>query len=296
MSEALKQAVWRYARGRAGPDGFATTPIEGVGMMIAAAPTGLLHAIYKPLLCLVLQGGKQVSLAGETHAFAAGQSLVVAHDAPIVGRVTRASAAAPYLALSLELDMALLRELAGPAAPEPAPPRRSEPALFVDETDEAVADYALRLVRLLERPEAAPVLRPAIVREMHYWLLAGRHGAALRRLPPPDAHAPQIARAMALLRADFARTVSVERLAEAAGMSASSFHRHFKALASLSPLQFQKRLRLIEARRLMLADGLAAGEAGYAVGYESASQFSRDYARLYGAPPRRAARAANATA
>jgi AraC-like DNA-binding protein len=183
--------------------------------------------------------------------------------------------------------MGIMREVMDAASAVSTPAARDAPRLFLDDTDETVADCALRLMRLLDRPEAIPVLRPAILKELHYWLLAGRHGDALRRLALPDSHAQRIARAIAILRAEFTGAVPVERLAEAAGMSASSFHQHFKAVTSLSPLQFQKQLRLLEARRLMLSEGLSASRAGFEVGYESVSQFTREYTRLFGAPPRR---------
>jgi transcriptional regulator GlxA family with amidase domain len=183
--------------------------------------------------------------------------------------------------------MGLMREVAAQLAPSAEPPSRRDAALLSDETDEALLDGALRFVRLLDRPDAVPVLRPAILREMHYWLLAGRHGAAIRQLAAVDSDAERIARAVAVLRSELARPVPVERLAATAGMSASAFYQHFKALTSLSPRRFQKQLRLLEARRLMFSDGLSASGAAFAVGYESVSQFTREYGRMFGAPPRR---------
>jgi AraC-like DNA-binding protein len=159
--------------------------------------------------------------------------------------------------------------------------------LHLQPTDDDVADAALRLVRLLDRPASLPVLQAQLVRELHYWLLAGRHGAAIRHLGFPGSHAQRIARAVKAIRADYAAPLTVERLAAIAGMSASTFHQHFRAITSLSPLQFQKQLRLIEARRLMLAEGSPASSAAYAVGYESVSQFNREYRRLFGLPPAR---------
>ena len=287
MAEALKRAIWRYADFHAGADGLVTTPIQGVSMMRAYAPTALMHAIYQPVLCLVLQGAKQVTAGPEACEFGAGQSLIVSVDRPITGRVVRASRTEPYLALALQLDMDVMRGVMDEVARAPEPALRSVPTLFVDDTDEVIADCALRLVRLLDRPEAAPVLRPAIIKELHYWLLAGRHGAVLRHLALADGHAQRIANAVAILRAEFTRPVPVERLAAAAGMSPSSFHQHFKAVTSVSPLQFQKQLRLLEARRLMLSDGLTASRAAFQVGYESVPQFTREYARMFGATPRR---------
>jgi AraC-like DNA-binding protein len=151
-------------------------------------------------------------------------------------------------------------------------------------------------MRLVDHPAPLRVLQAQLVREMHYWLMAGRHGAAIRRLGAADGHLRRVARAVALLRAEFARPLPVERLAAEAGMSPSSFHQHFRAATSLSPRQFQKRLRLIEARRLMLAEGIGASGAAYAVGYESVPQFTRDYGRLFGSPPVRDMRAARGEA
>jgi transcriptional regulator GlxA family with amidase domain len=159
--------------------------------------------------------------------------------------------------------------------------------LFVVNADEAVLNCGMRLMQLIDRPAAAPLLRTGIMMELHYWLLSGPHGAALRRLARPDGQPQRIASAVKLLRAEYRNAISVERLAAVAGMSVTSFYRHFKALTSLTPVQFQKQLRLHEARRLMLSLGCAARQAAFEVGYVSVSQFTRDYARLFGAPPRR---------
>ena len=290
MAEALRQAVRRHADAHAGQGDLVLLPIPGIGILHIEEPSAITHSLYKPVLCLVLGGAKQVSVGGATYAFAAGHSAIISADVPVEGRVVRASRADPYLALAIELEMEVIREVTAtmaPVAAQEVPAARREPAVFLDETDEAVLDCALRLLRLAERPEAVPVLRPAIVRELHYWLLAGRHGAALRRLARRDGHAERISRAVSLLRAEFRNAVPVQRLAILAGMSPSSFHQHFKTVTTLSPRQFHKRLRLLEARRLMLDEGLASTSAAFAVGYESVSQFTRDYGRLFGAPPRR---------
>ena len=255
-------------------------------MMRAYAPTGIMKSIYKPLMCLILQGAKQVTAGPETYTFAAGQSALVSADVPIVSRITRASRAEPYLALAIELDMAVLLELSTQLGGSGAT-MTAVPAVLVDDTDAAVADCALRLMRLLDRAEAIPVLHPAIMRELHYWLLAGRHGRAVRGLAGPRGAAQRIARAVAVLRGEFDRPLRVERLAAVAGMSPSSFHHHFRAVTSLSPMQFQKQLRLIEARRRMLGDGLPAGRVALEVGYESVTQFTREYGRMFGLPPGR---------
>ncbi len=286
--ETLAAAVRRHADAHADPDGVAATPIPGLVLMRVFGPTGLTKALYRPVLCLVLQGAKEVTAGAEVHRFAAGRALVVGADIPVSSRVVEASRAAPYLPLALALDLGVMRDVMAELAAAPPPPSSGrDPAILVDDTDAAVADCASRLVRLLDRPAAVPVLRAPIVTEMHYWLLAGRHGAAMRRLALPDGPAARVARAVALLRAGFAGHLPVERLAAAAGMSPSSFHQHFKAVTTLSPLQFQKHLRLLEARRLMLNEGHGATRAASAVGYESASHFTRDYARMFGTAPSR---------
>lgn len=284
MTETLLSAVRRHAAVHADAAGVAPTPIPGLAVVRATMPSALQYAINRPLVALVLQGGKRVTIGPETLDFGAGASLLISADVPTVSQITEASPAAPYFSLVLELDLYLVEELAVDMAAVPAPPG---PAVRVEPTDAEVADAALRLMHLLDRPAALPVLGPQLLREMHYWLLAGRHGSAMRSLGVKDSHAERISRAIAVLRADFAAPVRVERLADIAGLSPSAFHQHFKAITSLSPLQFQKQLRLIEARRLMLADGLSASLAAYEVGYESVQQFTREYARLFGQPPGR---------
>lgn len=279
---SLLETVRRHADALADAQGLAVTPIPGLILIRATRPSSLEHAISRPLACLVVQGAKQVTMGVESFAFSAGDSLLITADVPTVSQITRASAVVPYYSLVLMLDPALIVELAaemkvGPVAD--AAPLRVEP------TDGEVAEAAHRLLKLLDRPAALPLLQASLLREMHYWLLAGRHGSAIRRLGWSDGHLQRIARAVEILRRDFARRLPVEDLAAAAGMSPSSFHRHFKAVTTLSPLQFQKQLRLIEARRLMQAEARSASSAAFAVGYESVPQFTRDYGRMFGLPP-----------
>ena len=282
MSDSLLNAVRRYTEAYADPGGFAQTPIAGLTTIRSTAPSGLVHAISRPLVCLVLQGTKQVAMGTETLAFGAGDSLLITADVPTVSQITQASLAAPYLSLVLDLDLAVIAEL---ALQMKAVPALVGASVRTEPTEAQVAEAALRLMRLLDHPASVPVLHAQSVRELHYWLLAGRHGAAIRRLGWPEGHAPRVARAVAVLRAEFARPLRVDRLAMVAGMSPSSFHHHFRAVTSLSPLQFQKQLRLIEARRLMMAEDASASSAAFAVGYESVPQFTREYGRMFGLPP-----------
>jgi len=286
---SLLNAVSRYAAISADAAGIARTPIPGLSAVRATAPSELVYAISRPLVCLIVQGNKQVTMGARGFAFSAGDSLIITADVPTVSQITRASRAAPYLSLVLELDSALIAELITQMDDTMA---ADGFAVRIEPTDAEVTEAALRLMRLLDRPAALPVLQAQLLREMHYWLLAGRHGAAIRRLGGPDSHAQRIARAVALLRAEFAQTLPAERLAAVAGMSLSSFHQHFRRHTSLSPLQFHKQLRLIEARRLMLAEGMSASSAAFAVGYESVPQFTREYGRLFGRPPVRDIKAA----
>ena len=284
MTALLLDAARRYAEHHADANGVAETPISGLTILRDTAPGALQYAISRPLVALVLQGAKRVMLGSSSFDFGAGDSLLITADVPTVSQITRATLGTPYIALVVELNPAVVADLVNEIGPAPfvaGTPVRVEP------TEDEVADAALRLLRLLNRPQSVPVLRDQLVRELHYWLLSGRHGGAIRALGIPDSHARRIARAVAIIRAEFAQPLPVERLARAAGMSASAFHQHFREQTSLTPLQFHKQLRLIEARRLMLAQGIAIASAAHAVGYESVSQFTREYGRLFGMPPGR---------
>ncbi|WP_374372443.1 AraC family transcriptional regulator N-terminal domain-containing protein [Dongia sp.] len=282
MTDALLTAVRRYAEAHSDPTGLAETPIPGLTTVRATAQSRLVYAISRPLVCLVLQGSKRVTMGSQAFDFGAGDSLMISADVPTVSQITRASVAAPYFSLVLELDTGVIADL---VMQMKAALTSDHVPVRVDPTEADVADVALRLMRLLDRPASVPVLQASLVREMHYWLLVGRHGAAIRNLGWPDGRAQRVARAVAVIRAEFAQPLPVERLAAVAGMSPSSFHQHFRKVTSLSPLQFQKQLRLIEARRLMQSEGMSASSAAFAVGYESVPQFTRDYGRMFGSPP-----------
>jgi len=291
MTETLLNAVRHFADFQADAHGVAATPIAGLSCIRATRPSELQYAISRPLVALVLQGTKRVMMGRQSFEFGAGDSLLITADVPTVSQITRANASVPYYSLVLELDPAVIGTLAleiDSAGEDLGTPVRVEP------TESEVADAALRLMRLIDRPTAAQVLKADLLREIHYWLLAGRHGRAIRQLGAPEGNAQRVSRAVSLIRAQYAQPLRVERLAEVAGMSPSSFHQHFRAVTSLSPLQFQKQLRLIEARRMMLAEGTTASNAAYTVGYESVPQFTREYARLFGAPPVRDVREAKA--
>ena len=280
---SLLTPVRRHADAHADRFGHAPTPFRGLGVVRQLRPGELQVAVQKPLIAICLQGRKRVTMGTVSFEYGAGEALVIAADVPTISEITEASPANPYYALALELDPALLFELAVEADMQ----RGDAASVRIEPADPDVADAALRLMRLLDRPTAQPILGEALLRELHYWLMTGRHGAAIRALGRVDSHAHRIARAVALIRRDYAHPLRIADLAAVAGMSESSFHQHFRAITTLSPLQFQKQLRLIEARRLMLVQSAAISHAAHAVGYESVPQFTRDYGRLFGSPPGR---------
>ncbi|GAA0765718.1 AraC family transcriptional regulator [Ideonella azotifigens] len=286
MSEELKQAILRYTGKHKQAEGVTVRPVQGLSLVQRAAPSELEHTVVSPLVCLVLQGRKRVAMDSGVSSYAAGDTMIVTGNRPTASRISQASIAKPYLALALDLDPAVITELIV-NAPEACPPQ------VAPDTREDLRDALRRLVLLLDRPESLAVLKDGLIREIHHWLLLGRQGPAIRCLGLPDSHVRRIARAVAILRADHAQPVQIERLAAAAGMSRSAFHQHFRAITSLSPLQFQKHLRLIEARRLILSKGKNMSQVAFEVGYESASQFSREYTRMYGQPPIRDKQAAS---
>ncbi|RZT42509.1 AraC family transcriptional regulator [Cupriavidus agavae] len=285
MESRLLSAAKRHVDALA--SGVMAKPIPGLTIVHAASPSPLLYSISRPMICMVQQGGKRVTMGTEDFDFAAGESLLITADVPTVSQITKASIAAPYLSVCMELDaglVAALSEEIGVVGEVDEKPVRVDPA------DAEVADALLRLVRLLDRPMAAEILQGSLVRELHYWLLMGRHGSALRKLAKANGNAQRVARAVAMIRAEFDKPLTVERLAAVAGMSQSAFHQHFLTVTSLTPLQFQKHLRLVEARRLMQAEGATASRAAFAVGYESVPQFTREYGRMFGQSPARDAR------
>ncbi|MEI4487655.1 AraC family transcriptional regulator [Frigidibacter sp. MR17.14] len=257
----------------------------GLSLMRAQMPGPMRHVVYEPLVCLILQGAKRIFLPGAEVTLRSGQALVASFDLPVTSRVVEAGPQAPYLGLALALDRALLRDLAArmPALPEtstelPVTAGPAEPAL--------VAAFA-RLWALTEEPQALPVLAPHATEEIHYRLLAGPQGATLRRLARPEGQGERISRAVEAIRRAPGQTHAVGDLARIAGMSLTRFHESFRALTSVTPLQFQKQLRLTEARRLLGAGRHGVAQAAFEVGYESPTQFSREYARMFGHPPMR---------
>jgi len=283
MLNELKAELNRYLAGQNGGFGVFQTPIPGMVIGHAEAQKLPDYAIYRPALGVVVQGAKQVWLGEQVLDYKEGEALLVSVSLLAKGVITRASADNPFLGVSIELDTAVLREVGTFLGSEPEP---VSAGLSVHTLGPEVIDCLVRLSRLLNTPDARLVLYESVLRELSYWLLKGETGAELRALIKPEGPANRIERALALLRSDFAGPIRVEDLAERAGMSLTSFHRHFKALTRTTPIQYQKQLRLVEARRILDSGASNVTGAAFAVGYESAAQFSRDYARFYGLPPK----------
>jgi AraC-like DNA-binding protein len=282
---ALQEAVRVYAERHANAHGIASTPIAGLAVKRRDRPSALERNVCSPFVILVLQGAKRLSVGRSAREFKEGECAIIGVHTPASGRIVRASVEKPFLAIAIDLDLEVLRAVSSqmPAATVSAPPRTT---LFSLTLNDDVIGSALRLMRLVDHPAAVPVVRPAIMQELHYWLLASAHGEALRQLTLPDSRGQQISRAIEFIRKRFREPIGAGELAAEAAMSPSAFRRHFKAVTSFSPLQFQKELRLIDARRLMLTEGKSAKRAAAEVGYESISQFSREYVRMFGSPPR----------
>ncbi len=286
----LVSAIDRHATA----DGPFDTAVPALRLARNSAPTDLSAVVYEPSLCMVAQGAKEVILAGESYRYDSAQSLLVSVDLPVAARVVEASPSKPCLMVRIALDPAVVGEwLTDGTTPPPGPPTRG---LSVTPVDPPLLEAVCRLVSLLGSPKDVAPLAPLVLREITYRVLTGPQGARLCQMAVTGAVAQRIARAVRWLKDHFADPLRVEALARQVRMSPSAFHLHFKEVTGLSPLQYQKQLRLQEARRLMVGEGLDAASAAFRVGYESPSQFSREYRRLYGTPPRRDVAALKAAA
>lgn len=263
------------------------TSIQALTLIRREAPTETTSYMHEPSVCLIAQGAKRVLLGDETYVYDAQHFLLTSVDLPIVAQVTEATSEKPYLGLMLKLDP---REIAQLMADSSLPPPRTQHegrGMAVGELSEPLLCAFLRLLDLLDEPEHIPILAPLVQREILYRLLVGPQGPRLRQIGAAGCRSHQIARAIDWLKANFAEPLRIDDLADRVRMSTSALHHHFRALTAMSPLQYQKWLRLHEARKLMLTEQLDAADAAFQVGYESPSQFSREYSRLFGAPPRR---------
>ncbi|SDL17180.1 AraC-type DNA-binding protein [Modicisalibacter muralis] len=267
-------------------DGIFPSAIPTLSLMRASAASPPTACITEPSLCVAIQGRKRMTLAGRAFTYDPLHYLVVSLDLPVTAQIIEASAEAPYLCVKLDIDFRILGELLLEKTPGERTERAGDPGgLFVAPMSGSLIDSLLRLIHLLDRPHEIPVLAPLVLREIHYRVLCGELGHRLRDLIAINGQEKSIVEVIRLLKAHYAEPLRIERLATAVHMSPSTLHHRFKAMTSMSPLQFQKQLRLHEARRLMLVEGASAATASHRVGYNSPSQFSREYRRLFGAPP-----------
>lgn len=282
----LAVLITRHTDGKA--DGLHPTEIDRLDFARESSVATLLHSVVEPMLAIVVQGKKAALLGEETYYYGAAQYLVVSVDLPISGFIVEASEAQPYLGFKLNLDPLQLCDIIA-AVPNMRVNNKetSVRGFFVSTAEVSLLDCALRLTRLLDTPRDIPILAPMIIREIHYRLLMGEQSEAVRQIATSGSNMQRIAAVLTRIKTDFTEPLRIEDLARQARMSPASFHHHFKQVTSMSPLQYQKQLRLLEARRLMLAENSDAAKAAYQVGYESPSQFSREYSRLFGAPPMR---------
>ncbi|MGP9768658.1 AraC family transcriptional regulator N-terminal domain-containing protein [Halomonas sp. AOP13-D3-9] len=261
------------------------THIPRLDILRVCEPTELFPEIYQPLISLILQGSKKIVIGDQVVNYQAGQSFITSVELPVIGEVVESSPTTPYLALRLSLDRALVTEI---LCKVDSPLSMSETRGFcIDRVSDDLADAWYRMVRLTDHPEDIALIAPLIEREILYRMLRGPQGAVLRQIAGIDDRFFQIRSAITWIRKNYAAAFRVEELAATVNMSPSAFHRRFKATVSLSPLQYQKQIRLYEARRMLFTESGGVTAVALSVGYESLSQFSREYARLFGAPPAR---------
>ena len=272
---------------RATRDDGRVEPLKGLYLFRASSPSELLHSVYTPAFCVIAQGRKEVFLGEERYQYDPAHYLLTTVELPVVSQILEASKEQPYLSFRLQLDPALVGSVLV-EADLPSPRGEGEvKAIDVSPLDARLLDAVVRLMRLLESPSDTRVLAPPVIREIIYRLLLGAQGAPLRHSAVLGGGTHRIAKVVDLLRKDFKEPLRVESIAQALGMSISGLYHQFKAVTAMSPLQFQKRLRLQEARRLMLGEHLDAASAGSRVGYDDSAHFNREYKSLFGLPPMR---------
>ena len=279
----LKESITRHAG-----EGITRTALPGVSVVRSQTTTEPLGEMVEPTLALVAQGVKQTALDGRAFTYGAGQFLVVSVELPLMGHVTRASADEPFLAMVMTLRPERIAALLLDTAPVAIGAVDATPAgIAVSEASPALLDALARLLVLLDAPDDAAALAAGVEREVLWRLVTGPQGATVRQIGLADSRLAHLARAIRWIRSHYDETLRVEKLATLATMSVSSFHRHFRAVTAMTPIQFQKQIRLHEARALLLSEPGDVAGAGFAVGYDSPSQFSREYRRMFGVPPSR---------
>ncbi|MCK9861734.1 AraC family transcriptional regulator [Paenibacillus sp. ATY16] len=284
MEQALRHLADLILR-HAPSSGTFPTSVPNLSLMNADHLSEPLESVYKPSLCLVAQGAKTATLGDETYRYDPMTFVVIAAELPIISKIVEASPEVPYLSLKLSFDPDVILDIVKESSSASTSPVDASPGITMNRTSPGLLEAAVRLVQLLDTPGDIPVLAPLIVREILYRVLQSEHGSLIRSFAMVGSHSHNIAQAIRMINRQYAEPLVIEQLAKEASLSTSAFHKHFKRVTSMSPLQYQKTLRLQEARRLMLTETVHASEAAFLVGYESPSQFSREYARMYGRPP-----------
>jgi len=279
LQALVDQASRHVAAAGNGPE-HAVHPMHGLRLFRQDYRSSFDSYLYEPVLCLILQGRKEVSVGEQVLSFGAGECLLVSHDLPVRSRVTKA----PYASLVLDVEVATVRKLYDELGESVLDAERAR-AAETQRADAGLIDALRRYLALADSPADAKVLGPLVSKELHYRVLTAPFGGMLRSLIRHDSNASAIARAIGQIREDLRSSIAIPELARRVGMSASSFHKNFKTITSTTPLQYQKELRLLEARRLLKTGGTSVLSAAVEVGYESSSQFSREYARKFGVPP-----------
>ena len=283
----LRSGLARKIAGRMGLAENQATEIAGLALHRRTAPTAPCLATYEPAVTVMAQGKKRVDLGRTTFTYGESRYLLTSLDLPVVSQITEASEEVPCLAMSLKLEMPLIRELLSREEIQVADVPADSPAMATGRLTVEFLGACCRLMDLLDTPQDIPFLSGLIQREIIYRILRGPEGARLRAIATQGDQSHRTAKAIGWIKANYAKPLLVEDLAHIAGMGLSTLHHHFRALTAMSPLQYQKQLRLQAARGRMLVDGLDAASAAFEVGYESASQFNREYSRLFGQPPMR---------
>jgi AraC-like DNA-binding protein len=269
-----------------GRDGAHETAIPSLYFSRYSNVTGPNYGVHNPSLCIVVQGMKEVLLAQDRFRYGPADYLVASVHLPIIGQVTEASSEVPYLSLKLEFTPSQILEVLSDSEVRVTPKENAKRAMYVSKIELSLLDAVIRLTRLLDNPKDIPVLAPLFTKEILYRVLQGQHGATLEQIAIEGSSTYRIRDVIEYIMNNFDKSFRIEELAEIANMSVSSLHRHFKEVTAMSPIQFQKQLRLQEARRLLLTESTDAADVAFRVGYESPSQFSREYSRMFGFPPR----------
>ena len=268
-----------------GRDGVHETTIPSLFFIRQSTDIGPRHKVYKPSLCIVVQGVKENLLGIEQFRYGPSDYLVTSVDLPVTGQVMEASADIPYLAIKLEFTPNQIIEVIRDMGIRVGPKENAKRAMFVSRIEVPLLEAVIRLARLLDNPEDIPVLAPLFTKEILYRVLQGKHGVTLEQMAIEGSSTNQVKDVIEHIMKNYDKSIRIEELAEIANMSESSLHRHFKEVTTMSPIQFQKQLRLQEARHLLLSESTDATDVVFRVGYESPSQFSREYSRMFGFPP-----------